>query len=274
MIEIPDPTSVGRVADWVELNIAVIGDSVSRTELSAAIERSTGDEPRESFIGDVWRELSNRERMYCYEAFEVTPLSIDPIVGFKPRLEYLTCLILSLYGVHDTASPKLFERITCKAVQIYLSGEAFVLGWPIPPGTTMEERFKTIANNLNERFAESPPTRYKDRGVDIIGWKAFQENRSGQVILLLQCAAGQNWEGKVPVPLDAWYQYIHWAFNPIAGFAIPAVISQRDWHDKLKDKGLMLDRVRITNLLADVTYSKELNDDLNTWVTNQLASFS
>ena len=70
----------------------------------------------------------------------------------------------------------------------------------------------------------------------------------------MQCYAGQDWKGKLPVPLESWYQYIHWAFNPVRGFAVPRVLPERDWHEASTDKGLLFDRPRIINLLSRDTY--------------------
>ena len=55
----------------------------------------------------------------------------------------------------------------------------------------------------------------------------------------LQCAAGHNWRDKLPVPVDAWLQYIHWACNPLKAFAVPCVVDEKDWHEMSKDKGIL-----------------------------------
>src|SRR5207249_6062769 len=91
-----------------------------------------------------------------------------------------------------------------------------------------------------------------------------------QLVLLLQCYAGQDWKVKLPVPLASWYQYIHWSFNPIAGFAVPRVIPERDWHEGSTDKGLLFDRARIVNLLSGDTYDPALADELTAWVQAQV----
>jgi hypothetical protein len=176
---------------------------------------------------------------------------------------------------------KLFERITRKAIEQYLSGNAVVFGWPAPtrPESGSEEsqikrNIKKVADDLGERFVESPPARFNDRGVDVIGWISFHDGRSSQLVLLLQCYAGQDWKGKLPVPLESWYQYIHWSFNPIRGFAVPRVLSERDWHEGSTDKGLLFDRPRIINLLPTDTYDPSLAAELGAWVSEQLADLA
>ncbi|SRR6266498_2537782 len=280
MIELRDPNSVRRVADWVELNVAVRRERVSKAQVASAIESLRGTEPSESFTSDVWRELEYRHDLYTNPTFEVSERTIEPQPNIEPSLEYLACLILSLFGVQETAHDpgKLFERITCKAVEQYLSGNAFVFGWPFEPEAAPAEResqlkqkIRRVAEALGERFVEAPPTQFNDRGVDVIGWIPFAEERSGQFVMLLQCTAQRNWKDKHAVPLDSWCQYIHWTCDPIKGFAVPSIVIPKDWHERSREKGILFDRARIINLLPTDTYDAALADELNTWVQEQLA---
>ena len=272
MISMPDPSSIIVVADWIELFVATTGRILSKASLSHFIEGNLGNEPSESFISDIWRELICRQKLYDNSPFEVYERTIKPKENLQSNPEYLVCLILSLFGVHDKDSPKLFERLTCRAVEKYLSGEAFVIGWPTTNGqpASIKQKCINVADRLNERFVEPPSTRYKDRGVDIVGWKPFSEGRSGQVVVLLQCAAGHDWAAKRSVPLGAWQQYIHWAYDPVKAFAVPGIVTERDWHDKSRDNGIIFDRIRITNLLPNGTDDGELSTALKDWVKAQL----
>lgn len=280
MIQLPNPDSIQRVADWIELNVSLSAERFSKTQVSSAIENLTGAEPRESFITDIWRELDHRHRQYREPTFEVGERTIEPRAEVEASVEYLTCLILSLFGVRGTTRVpgKLFERIASRAVKGYLSGKATVFGWPAPPDaeegddeSQIKRKIRKVAEDLGERFAEAPPARFNDRGVDVIGWIPFLEGRSSQIVLLLQCYAGQDWKQKIQVPLASWCQYIHWSFNPIAGFAVPRIISERDWHEGSTDKGLLFDRARIVNLLSRDTYDPALADELTAWVQVQIA---
>jgi hypothetical protein len=279
MLPLPDPTSIPKVADWVELSLSTGTERFSRAQLNSVIERFRGTEPSEAFISDVWRELDYRERLYRQPVFEVSERSVERRDEVKISDEYLACLILSLYGVRGTTrdSAKLFERITNRAVKAYLSANAVVFGWPdtVVDGDDAESqikrKIKRVAQDLGERFVEAPPARFNDRGVDVIGWIPFPEGRSSQIVLLVQCYAGQDLKGKVSVPLNSWYQYIHWGFNPIRGFAVPALIPDRDWHNMATDKGLLLDRPRIINALSVDTYDEELAAEVTAWVGEALA---
>ena len=280
MIELPDPVSISRVADWLELSVGTTCEGLSKAATASVVESVKGEEPAESFIIDVWRELEYRHGLYQNPCFEVRDRAIEPRANAEPPAEYLACLLWSLFGVQGvTQYPgKLFERITCEAVRRYLSGNAFVFGWPSEPTTNddgkesqIKRKIKKVADDLGEKFIEAPRPQFNDRGVDVIGWVPFTKGRSGQVVILLQCTAGRDWKIKSPVPLGSWREYIHWSASPIRGFAIPAIVKERDWHESSKDKGMIFDRARIVNLLPTRTDDKELADELDTWVTQALA---
>jgi len=280
MLSLPDPTSHSLVADWVELAASVDDMPISRSVVARAVEASAGKAPDESFISDVWSDLRSRHRLYNPARFTIDDATVTPVNNPRSRAEYLTCLLLSLYGVHDNAPAKLFERLTCAAVTKLLPARALVFGWPCAKGrgkrpgeqTLLGRLIRDFAREAHERYVEQPSSRYKDRGVDVICWVPFPDGRSSQIVLLLQCAAGHDWAGKLPVPLEAWIQYIHWAHDPVRGFAVPCVIADSIWHDKALDKGILLDRVRIVNSVADGVPDAGLAAELNAWVNAQLMS--
>lgn len=275
MIRLPDPSSRFAVADWVELFVATTGQLISKARLSHMIESASGEEPTESFIIDVWRELSLRQKLYIDCPFTIDKLTIESNREITVNDIYVSCLIMSIFGAQENQhrTSKLFERVTCLAVKKYLLGEAVVFGWPVEEGETVSirDRIIELAGYINERYVESPPERYKDRGVDVVGWKPFGDGRPSQIVVLLQCAAGLKWRTKTSeLPLDAWIQYIHWSHNPIKAFAVPCVVSKRDWHDVSKEGGILFDRVRIMNLLSKETIDDNLSGELNSWAESKL----
>jgi hypothetical protein len=277
MIAMPDPDSAPSVADWVELAVAVSEQVLSRTRISRFIEQQTSSEPDDAFLADVWRELSAREKLYAGRPFTVDSVSVETCAGFAAKIPYMACLLMSLLGAGRRAgkSPKLFERLSAVAVKRYLSGDAVVFGWPVQVGrhSSIKDRVRELAERLNERFAEAPRAEYKDRGVDVVGWKPFEEKRSNQIIILLQCAAGQDWRTKTTeLPIGSWEQYMHWARNPIPAFAVPSIISDAQWHDISREAGILFDRVRIINLLSYEALDKSLEKELARWVRAQLDS--
>ncbi len=277
MIEIPNIDSVESVADWVELMLALEGGEISKATISSVIEGNLGSEVPETFLSAVWRSLEYRSNLYNFPVYLLSERTVESRLDLVTRGEYLMCLILSLFGVPGNAQVpgKLFERITKEAVKNYLHGEAIVFGWPFEriegnDEPAIMQMVKLLALTLSEKFCETPASRFKDRGLDVVGWTPHSDKRSSQVVILLQCAAGHNWVDKLPVPSKAWCQYIHWASNPITAFAVPCVIGEREWHEASNDKGILFDRIRIINLVKNGIEDAELREAVDSWTHNEL----
>lgn len=282
MLELDDAESSDRVADWIELELSLGEASFSKSKVSSIVRDASGTEPSEALMSDIWRHLRSRIAIYSLPFFEIRgdlALRRDDVTG--GRLEYEICLLFSLYGASNKtgADPKLFERMAAEAIARHLNGDVFVFGWPTLPNveTAIAARVKQVSNLLRERFVEAPVPRYKDRGVDIISWKPFAEpdhasRRSGQIVVLSQCAAGHDWRGKTrELPIGSWTQYIHWATNPIPGFAVPCVIGDADWHEVAREvNGLVFDRVRLLSHLSTGVQNNELKNTLTVWRNEQL----
>ncbi len=282
MLSLHDAEDASRVADWVELELSLGVASFSKSKLTSILSAACGADVGEAFASDVWRHLRGRIARYSTDYFEIhgdLATRRDDVVN--GRLEYQICLLFSLYGAssEERSDPKLFERMTAHAIGQYVGGTSFVFGWPVLPDIQAEigARVRQVCDSLQEKFAEAPAARYQDRGVDIISWKAFPEpsetdRRSGQLVVLSQCAAGHYWRKKTrELPLASWVQYIHWATDPIPGFAVPCVIDDDLWHDVNREvDGLVFDRVRLLNFLPEGVRDETLAKELESWQAEQV----
>jgi hypothetical protein len=282
MIQLPDSESTGIVADWIELTLALEGGTLSKSDISTLIERNSGIEIPEGFLTSIWRELEYRNELFSQPFFTIGERTIESVIVPPAPNEYLMCLLLSIYGVPNQASNtgKLFERLSRIAIEKYLNGRAIVFGWPFDnpqnedEQTVLERQVRNLAETINERFCEAPLSHFKDRGLDVVGWIPHDDDRSCQLVILVQCGAGHNWVDKNAVSLRAWNQYIHWANDPLVAFAVPCVIKERDWHDHSRDKGLLFDRIRLVNLIRGNIVDNDLNGALTNWVQNKIAEYA
>jgi len=275
MLALEDADDSERIADWVELELSLGEPSFSMSKLGSIIRDASGVEPSEAKASDVWLQLKARIALYLPRFFEVSGDLVtrrDDVVD--GRLEYDACLFFSLYGAPQGSNPKLFERMAAEAIGRHIDGPFFVFGWPALEGIekAIAARVRQVSELLRERFVEEPGVRYKDRGVDIIAWKPFLEpdelnRRSGQLVVLSQCAAGHDWRKKTrELPMGSWSQYLHWAANPIPAFAVPCVINEELWHDVAREvEGLVFDRVRLVNYLARGVQDDNLKNALTAW---------
>lgn len=269
---IDNPNSINGVADWVEFYIFALEESLSKAELFSYLEESSGSEPDQTFIDDVWLELDRRRILYGNNPpYDLQVREIIPSFEWKTVPEYLTCLILSIDGnaVESVKTGKLFERLSCKAVTKFLNGNSIIYGHP------SKQTVKEIALELSETFIKEPSSNFNDRGVDLIVWKSFGDSRKSQLVTLIQCAAGLNWGKKLlEIPYKAWTQYIHWGADPIKGFTAPIVIDKKRYDDIVTDSGLMFDRPRIyRNVQYTFNLDNDLTDDLIAWCQPKVDSF-
>ena len=271
--DIHSPTNIGNVADWTEFYIAYTQESLSRAELSSAVERSRGNEPDEDFITSVWNELEIRQSLYGDKPpFTLESRLVSPGGSWEDFPEYMACLIFSLEGNPNTdaesavGAGKLFERISLIAVKHYLQGEGIIYGYPAEQGVD------EIATLMHEKFIYLPPTYRKDRNLDIFAWKSFEDDRPSQIVLLIQCAAGTNWKGKLKeLNLNAWEKYIHFATKPSKGFSMPVVLTKERWEEAATDAGILFDRTRLYRNILAADDDDILKDDLRVWCTNRIA---
>lgn len=267
---IPDPNNRTIIADWAEFSVTYDSTGLSKTALAASVEASSAGEADEALVDSAWQELEHRELLYGdHPPFEVKGDMVKTSLTWEDVPEYMTCLIFALEGNATDSVPSgiLFERLSNEAVKNFIGGKSFRAGFP--PGMPV----KDIARKINERFCYEPPSSRKDRDLDIVAWKDFGDERSSQLILLMQCAAGHNWkQKKKDLNLDAWSKYIHFASKPVKGFSIPVIISdKKDLEEHSTDAGIILDRARIYRNVINGAPSDNLRDDLRAWCKQRLA---
>lgn len=261
---IPDTNSIEVIADWAEFYIALTQEELSKRGLSSYIEESSGSEPAEDEVDNVWLELERRIRLYGNPApFLIQGDIIRCQINWHELPEYMVCLIFSLVGnpVETTASGQLFERISNEAARNFIVGDSIIYGFP----NTLSAQ--DVATALNERFVYEPPSTRKDRDLDLVVWKSFDDDRCSQLVFLIQCAAGHNWPSKLKdLNVDAWRSYIHFAARPVKGFAIPVIITDRGKLQEISmDGGIIIDRARIYKNTVSATPTNNLRRDLTAW---------
>jgi hypothetical protein len=274
-MEIQNSDNLENVSDWVELTISYNKSKLSKAQLARYVEEASGSEPEESFINNIWNELKRRESVYCKPPFKVESKVVYSVIDWEEIPAYLVCLIFSVYGgTHNLSkSAKLFERITSQILELYGEFKTKIFGWPVAPGDPkdIKTRVELLAREMNERFIEPPSAEKKDDTVDIAAWKPFHDKKSSQIVLLVQCATGVHWERKsCELRIRAWMDYIHWGCPPLCGLAIPFIVDERKWVDVARDAGLIIDRIRIYNILINKATDSPFQSELKMWCKEQI----
>lgn len=278
MIELNNIDSIHKIADWVELGTIFNGNRLSRAKMISLLEDNgytddayyRGDEIFDSTIA----ELQRRNILYGPKSpYMIEGTIIQPNIGWEEIPEYLMCLILSYFGAANSkGGTKLFERVSQQALRAYMHGKGKVLGFP--NNNNLTTQLDCLANEMYEgRGNRNPASSDKDRGVDVVGWMPFMDERNSQLIVLMQCAAGWNWRNKKPVPRPAWTHFIHWNHTTtIPGIAVAEVIELQKWQNAVDDYGLVFDRARIVRCLYANDFSPDprLRIEVINWCKTQL----
>lgn len=264
-LDIPDPSDEGCVADWIELSVGYEGIPIPKAAVAHKIEMASGGEPSDAFMSSVWDELETRMNLYgVHPPFIVDPMEVVPNIAWEDNPEYIMCLILSLTGNPSNPTPtgKLFERISKEAIKSYLQGEAIVTGHP------GHYRVEDICNLTYEGFKSEFPANYNDRGVDVVAWKPFNDNRGNQILILMQCAGGHNWTTKTGnVVARAWTEkYITFRCYPVRGFSTAVIVSNSEIFEEISfETDLLFDRTRIYRNIVDQPLEGTLRQEIRTW---------
>lgn len=250
----------GKEIEWLELNLLRTNRPMSKSLIT---DLATGIEEEEI---DSWlNELKNRSYSYSNPFYEVQRNRISPLLTWEQIPEYYLCVYYSFFGAADASNgTKLFEKISAQALKNFIDGEVYALGFP--EGKGLNSYLDEIAKLCNEQRGMPANGSYKDDGVDVVGYKLFADNRSANLYVLLQCAAGIHWKTKKKIELNRWTNYIIWfPENIISSISTVDYVTTKEWEKQASSFGLLLDRVRIYNSLYKTSIDENLRKDVLEW---------
>ena len=262
-IKFPGSFLPEELADWLELAaIQAAAGNASAGDLERELKRLGKANPEES-IGKVFVEIDRRERATGKKAypFERKDTSIELKAKAKLYPDYVFCLALS-YCKWNTrkGAPEnpwlLFEELAEYTAKNYLGGDALIFGTSCRDKSTGGRKFKANVNALAQKlgeghgFKEQPVLGAKDSKLDLVAWKGFQDQRSSQIILFGQCAAGDNWITKLNEldPEGFWDQWMDRGkvSTPLRSVFMPHRVYDNDrWDKHARSARLLFDRCRV-----------------------------
>ena len=251
----------GKEIEWLELNILRTGETMSK----ALISELAGDVDEDEISG--WLiELKNRTSMYVNPYYEINKNRLVPLLSWEDIPEYFLCVYYSYYGADDNSGgTKLFEKISAQSLKNFINGEVYTIGFP--EGRGLNAYLDEFINLCFETRGVKADGTYKDDGVDVIGFKLFEDMRSANLYILLQCAAGIHWKAKKKIELNRWTKYIYWYPECIvSSISTVDFVSQKQWEKQSSSFGMLIDRVRIYNTLYKYEVNEELRIETTNWV--------
>lgn len=267
-LELRDFATLKSISDWVELQAAINGE-MTKAELDHFLNNNDYSGDTENYINSIWRELRTRNLRY----HNITPMTIDSVsvqtnIVWRECPEYVLMLILSLEGNgwRTNITAVIFERICKEVLEEYIGGEAKVVGFP------QRVSVNDICTDIEEQFIQELPARYKDRKLDVVGWKKI-DSRNNKLLILMQCAAGNDWRGKTTeLQPEVWRDYIRFSCTPTRAFGFAHCVDDELFFETGKEGGIIFDRLRIYRYLKnkDEIRDNTLRTDILNWCNDRL----
>jgi len=177
-------------------------------------------------------------------------------------------------------------------------------GWPRPDRTGFLSALAGFCEKLGfgkakEQVPAGLPAGAKDDHIDVIGWRSFRDQRTGNLLVLCQAATGNDWGDKsiinhvhafkqwfdvepyaratasIALPFPAYHEVDE---NPDQGFAAAC---HNALHRSQNRHGVLIDRQRIVEAVFDVNTDAKGMDriggfdklaDLQTWVLGAIGA--
>lgn len=241
---------------------------------------SESDATMEALGSGIGAEIRRRHRILG-PAYPFTLEGATLRYAQSSTLVYEFCLATSLHpdkrGKSFLTMSQAFELLTCLVLQAQLGSDSrwYRLGLaqcdeadrPARFRQAIEELYRLFGTgewcwNPIEGFPQDPePRNVKDLGMDTVNWTTFDDGRGGSLVLIGNCACGQNIETKLD---DTALDFIkaHW-IRPLT-IPDPQRVLSTSHHipnaghiSELASKaGLVFDRARLT-LIAESTPERQ-----------------
>lgn len=254
----------GREIEWLELNLLKNNRTLSKSLICSL----SGEE--ESVVDEWIGILESRANLYKKPIYTITNNKITPNYSWKDIPEYFLCLYYSFNGANDySGGTGLFEKISGQALKNFLNGEVFILGFPA--GKSFNEYLDDIGNLCFEDRILPAHYSYKDDGVDVVGYKSFDDNRSSNLYVLMQCAAGRHWTAKKAIVMNRWLKYFKWySDNLIQSISTVDYVELEKWDKHSSTFGMLIDRLRIYNFLYERKVDSGLRIEVSKWCNDKI----
>lgn len=263
-IRLPKSDDAIPWADWLELAAVTRADgNSSRGDLEGALRLSgylEGAEAIEQRCNAVFLELNDRSRA----ASSAYPFAVGPsVIQIQGRLEdypaYFFCLCLSYAGWDKKTGylgARLFEDLSCLAAGAFVGGAHTRFAYPrTGRAVGLPTKFKEAIAQLTVSLAEGdgcrdkPSRSAKDDALDVVAWRHFPDLQPGKLLLVGQCASGDDWTDKLN-DLNPVATTDEWMVSPIISpmlkaMFIPHRVRRDEWETCNRRAGLVFDRCRL-----------------------------
>jgi hypothetical protein len=254
----------GREIEWLELNLLKSNRNLSKSTICSL----SGED--ETIVDEWINILNSRINLYKQPIYSISNNIITPNYSWDEIPEYFLCLYYSFNGANDySGGTGLFEKISAQALKNFLNGDVFILGFPA--SKSFNEYLDDIGNLCYEDRILPAHYSYKDDGVDVVGYKSFDDKRSSNLYVLLQCAAGKHWTAKKAIVMNRWLKYFKWySDNLIQSISTVDFVENEKWEKNSSSFGMLIDRLRIYNFLYEKNVDPILRQEVIDWCNDKM----
>ena len=257
MIYLPNSNIAGRVeviedydrlADWVELaclfsdSSEVSFEDICETIHSAGlveIDPEDEEDPISLICENIFRKLTFRSNsLACSYPFQVEKEMIVRRSIWEENLCFTALLLADMLRFYEFEREFIkyskvkftynFEKIVEACASSICHSKSVRFGWPrdkhLGWPTDIADRVNFMSEKLDLKSKGWDRTQSKDKdiGLDVVARWRLSDDFPGQLILLIQCATGDNWKGKKGEPsLATWSNIVDWKARVVRGIAFP-----------------------------------------------------
>ena len=281
--------------DWLEGSVLFEDDEELSASQVVDLLCDSGVYKEQDFawemVSNAWRELKRRgDYLGIGSPLEIGKLRLKRLGEWRNFSAYSFCIILSYakwypkwaggFGADFTKQGELFEALTKESLNALFPGwEIHSTGWTRTHTSKLGQVVREIAAQLGEPLGEVGlwvDEKKHEAGLDLLCYRPFPDGRVGVPVILLQCASGMHWDGKLHTPrLEIWNKLVSFASEPKKGFAMPYSVSDSEFRRSCTlVNGVFLDRYRLLSpsRVNRDWISAELKTGLVDWLEPRIAS--
>jgi len=267
-------TEIEVACDWLEASVLFSGSRITKPEIADLLkDKSILPDATSAtrFVDDVWSQLRSRrlhqggngpfdfsyqDMHLCVKNWEDAPvhsfclLLSHPLEKPQPKKKDKAG---KAKGINYTEQGELFERIVEAACSVlWPSWTVHRTGWSKSTPQFLPKVVEGVARILCgkvgniDRWA-TPGS--KERGLDLVWFRGFGDQRGCFPAFLMQCASGQHYERKLDAPNDGiWQDLLDLVPDslPRKAFATPIAFGKSEFErNAIQGKCFLLDRMRL-----------------------------
>ena len=282
------------LCDWIEGSVLFLGEPLSASDVVDSLcenEIYSKQELAWEMVTNGWRELKRRIGwLGAGSPLTFAGRRLERTLDWKQSPAHAFCLCLSFarwfpnwssqFGHDYTEQGALFETLTIESLKHHFPDWGIhATGWSKSRTDKLPQVVATVATLLGEptgQIQRWTKASANEAGLDILCFHTFGDDRAGVQVLLVQCASGKHYEGKLHTPdLRVWKRIVEFTSDPSKAFSTPFALADAEFTRVVNlVNGMLLDRYRLLSPARSKAdwLSAQLSNDIIAWLESRVAA--